>query len=149
MDTLIRNILSRLSRQLNNLVLRHAPSSQHGHAHTLQPLVKILLPITPDSFHMVTLRPAIYRPLEMLLHDIHKARLLEIAAIVAAILPAGAERLGGRDGFGLPQVDVRALETAVNVAHGEHDVVELEVAAGVELVEGRGYDVEGFFEAGD
>ena len=83
----------------------------------------------------------------MLLH-IHESRFLKVASIVCAVLPTCPQGPGSVDGFGLPEVEIGALEGIVDGAHGEHDVVEFEVAAGSKLVECGLNHGQGFFETG-
>jgi len=121
---------------------------QQCHRYPIQPLHQLLSKQHAHHLQPLPLRPRPNRPLEMLLRDIHEARLLKIllvASRVREVLPElfrcshECMREGFRCASGIRVVDA---------PRREHDVLQLQVAAGGERRVGFGDYGGGVLEAG-
>jgi len=149
MDLPIRDILPRLYGHFHRLPVTKTPTArQSRYSHALNPSTQTLLPVRAQRLHTLAFRPTIHRPLKVLLHHILETRFLEIPRIVPAPRPAHAQLRRGFDDRLLPVVEICAFQRVVDSTHRDHDVLELEVAAGLEGVEGGLDDGKGVFEAG-
>lgn len=117
--------------------LIHTPPKPPGHqrqAHRLAPPAKVLVGQPPDLLVVLVFGPRVGGPLELLADDVDVAGLLHQVGEVVDDAEGEAEFVGGLVEVGVPLYDGRVLgDGAVVAVDVEVDVVELEVAAGLEV----------------
>lgn len=133
---LVLQVAPHVDQELSKALGRPAQDSrEEGHAHGLHALQQVLAGDGAEQLVALALGPGVERARGVRLDDVDEAHLAHVPPPVEAVGDVLADAQHALDQEPVPLRQRRAVQAAVVAAHGQAGVLQLEVAAGLEVVE--------------